>query len=221
MKKRSAKKLVAQALYYGGNGTSPLVRDVLDDDFNKPPVHQRLGLKQQNRVKILGTNTAFIGPKKRDFRKIATNRTFKQTGDAGFANITQCFINIFRVGGHRNQRNQKVTRVFTAQNRLQRIRSGFVPSNKQNVLQPQVQRIRLRRATSAPKNYTVRVPNTVADFNSFTNKHSIKKELNSRFQNEIKIIQQQHGRSEPLDFSEPLVVSSTSKTLHHRFSLLP
>lgn len=87
LKKRSAKKLVAQALYYGTEGKSPLARDVLDDDFNKPPVHERLGLKRQNRVPVLGTNTSFIGPKKRDFRKIATNRTFRQTGSAKFATV--------------------------------------------------------------------------------------------------------------------------------------
>lgn len=84
LKKCSMKKRVAQAIYYGTEGQSPLARDVSDSDLNKPPVHQRLGLKQQNRVPVLGTNTAFIGPKRRDYRKIATNRIFRQTGMAHF-----------------------------------------------------------------------------------------------------------------------------------------
>lgn len=78
---RSRKKLVAQLRYYGSGGQSPLVREVSVDDLNKAPVHQRLGMKRQNRVPILGTNTASIGPKRRDFRKILTNRTFGQIGN--------------------------------------------------------------------------------------------------------------------------------------------
>lgn len=77
---RSQKKLVAQLKYYGTVGQSPLAREVSLEDINKAPVHQRLGLKQQNRVPVLGTNTAFLGPKRRDFRKILTNKNFNQAG---------------------------------------------------------------------------------------------------------------------------------------------
>lgn len=110
-------------------------------------------------------------------------------------------------------------KVFSVQNRLQRIRNGFAPINKQNQFQG-VQRIRLHRATSVPRNYTVRVPNTpITNFNF--PKHSIKKELNPRLQNEIKLIQSQNQNEELIDFNESMPVVATAKTLHHRFSLLP
>lgn len=123
-------------------------------------------------------------------------------------------------GGPKNYRNQKVTKMFSAQSRLQRIRNGFVQLNKLNNNLPQhAQRIRLRRATSVPKNYTVRVQNTMSEFNLF--KHSIKRELNPRYQSEIHLIQQQHGCGEPLDFSDPILITATAKTTHQRFSELP
>lgn len=79
MKATAMKKKVAQMKYYGTGGQSPLVRNRLLPEAYKAPVHQRLGLKQQNRVPVLGTNTSFIGPKKRDFRKTTTN--FIQMGN--------------------------------------------------------------------------------------------------------------------------------------------
>lgn len=83
LKMHSRKKLVAQMKYYGGGGQSPLIRQVSTFNNNRPPVHQRLGLKtQSNRVPILGTNTSLIGPKRRDVRKIVTNKNFNQTGNA-------------------------------------------------------------------------------------------------------------------------------------------
>lgn len=107
LKKRSAKKLVAQALYYGTEGESPLARDVSEDNGYKPPVHQRLGLKRQYRVPVLGTNTSSIGPKKRDFRKITTNRTFKQTGDVEFVAVVWCIVSNYLFRWFQKQQKSK------------------------------------------------------------------------------------------------------------------
>lgn len=124
-------------------------------------------------------------------------------------------VNIVCTSGGPNYKYQKMTKLYTAQNRIQRIRNGM---NNQNLV-PQTQRIRLRRAISVPRNYTVQVQNTPTDFNSF--KHSLKKAMNQRLQNEIKLIQSQHGRTELISFDEPLLVNCTTKTLNQRFSLLP
>lgn len=86
----------------------------------------------------------------------------------------------------------------------------------------QGQRIRLRRATTAPKNYTVRVPNTLSSEFMPYKQHSIKRQLNPILQEEIRAIQEQHGCSVPIDFGDAAVlITATSKTLHQRFSLLP
>lgn len=109
--------------------------------------------------------------------------------------------------------------MFSAQNRLLRIRNGIPPIKNQNNNVPQNQRIRLRRATSVPRNYTVRVKNTECNFSGPI--HSVKKSLNPHLQNEIRLIQEQHSGGDILDLTEAVMVTATKKTLNQRFSLLP
>lgn len=112
-----------------------------------------------------------------------------------------------------------MSKLFSAQTRLQRIRSGFLPMNRQNNALPQ--RIRLRRATSVPRNYTVRVQNTASMVSAAPFMHSVRRCLNRQYQHEIKLIQQQFSGSEPLDLNESVLITATIKTLNQRFSELP
>lgn len=65
MKLRSAKKRIAQALYYGTEEFLSPIKKMEDD---KIPVHQRLGRKKlilRRQVNIAGTHTSSLPPKMR------------------------------------------------------------------------------------------------------------------------------------------------------------
>lgn len=205
MKQQAHKKQLAQAIYYGQNGQSPLTRTLDSDGSAKQPVHQRLGLPQfrKRRVPIHGTNTSSVLPKRRQlFKQMPLNS------------------NRLRIGGPQN-RIQKRSRIYLTQNQLFRSQKGVYTNNFRGQFNQPFQKIRLFRSGYVPNvmNYQVQVKNGNVPI-----KHSIKEQLTSRIQQEIRIIQQQRkpqqNEIENYDFDIPLFVAATRIFLNERFSQL-
>lgn len=138
MQRESHRKKLAQALYYGQMGQSPLTRNGEGEGLGKQPVHERLGSGpvKLRRVPIFGTNTTSILPKSK-FQKITLRNA---------AQSRQLSV--------RNFRNQRLARASSIQNRLARIRGGYSTSGV-NANQT-AQKVRLRRAAQ-PTNYQIQV----------------------------------------------------------------
>lgn len=197
---RSAKKLEAQEKYYSHqNGQSPLVKNLKASALTKPPVHERLGnvnLKQRW-LPIFGTNTSSILPK----RRFNNQKNKKQQQ------------------GWRNHKNQKMMRMYSAQDRLLRIRNGLKPGppNNQKIFGQGAQRIRLHRANVVtPMNYQVQVRNNYGAEGA-VQRHNIRKSLTPRYQEEIRLVQLQLKFRQHIEFTEPLLITATKVSLNDRF----
>lgn len=191
------KKQVAQALYYANHPEhqSPLTRQ------DKGPVHARLGMKAaRRRLMPLGTNTTNVLPKR---KYLQVNRHRNNNGL-----------------GIQNRRQFKRTnrpRLFSAQNRLERIRS-------QQAGRPgPVKLRRINRIT--PTNLTVQVQNTNFKSNNITNPnpevYRFKMDLDLQVQDAIAEIQQECKESMgPLPINTRIIPVTTNVTTSYRFGLL-
>jgi len=181
------RKKLAQKYYYQNNPEhhSPLMKD------EKPPVHERLGVKHRFSQMPLGTSTTLILPKRRLLRR---NDNFREW------------------------RQQRLHRFYSAQSRIERIRSQQRPNSI----------IKLRRINNNPtvSNLTVQVknpsykfgPNGLGNFNSYR----FKMFLNPKIRAQILDIQKDQiscsrDRLFPVLNITPV---TTSITISERFGML-
>ncbi|XP_025834571.1 uncharacterized protein LOC112905750 isoform X2 [Agrilus planipennis] len=206
LEKNTEKKRIAQALYYGEPGQSPLTRTtVITNQEIKKPVHARLGKKVRlYRAPLIFNNNRIIKSKNRFQRSnTGVRRLFSVQG---------------RIQKIREQQ------ILQRQNMVdgQQIVSTR-PSNK----------IRLQRTRPItplkPTNLTVQVTNNKNSPRFDTSSSGIARHnplgcLNPKLQAEIKFLQRSCGVRAPLNIPcEPIYVEGvgyTGVSLHERFSLL-